>query len=230
MPKDSVQFLCIAFLCHKVSDVQKILEVINFEQGPMNSLMALSCTTGSLEITKIMMTKSNDIEYCEKEGQTPLLLSIQSKIKNSDIVQYLIEQGANIFAQDNEGRNAFWWSYMKFILIDKKNKNEEEINRMPEAKIVMLFRSPKLLLHHPLNIGRCLDDTTRPLLETFLMCMKEIKCLPKGIQRLIVFLFGQVNCVETLKTKMNIGPKSLMIMIGNHEYEVTHTPDWKSIE
>lgn len=71
------------------------------------------CRFDAVEVLEPYLTNGADINYRNRQGDTPLLVAIQNE-KGYDIVKWLIEKGADVNAVDREGRSLFMLTCVSF--------------------------------------------------------------------------------------------------------------------
>lgn len=75
-------------------------------------LMLCLCN-GEYELAKYLLKHGADPKICDKKGRTPLMLAIKycqdfEKLLESTVLHKMLDQGIDVNAQDNRGRNAFY--------------------------------------------------------------------------------------------------------------------------
>lgn len=95
---------------------------VKINQADKNGNTALinASSRNSLDIIKLLISKTTNINHVNKEGQTALTRAIRNK---SNILQFLIEKGANVNIVDAKGNHL---GYYLFNTFSSKNIKEFE--------------------------------------------------------------------------------------------------------
>lgn len=80
-----------------------IEEVDGFGQ----TALVLAAANGRLDTVQELLSRKANIEHRTNEGKTPLLSALSAR-SNKDVIRWLIDNGADIHAQDNQGYNALF--------------------------------------------------------------------------------------------------------------------------
>ena len=91
--------------------------------------------TGQPDIVKLLLDYGANIEIVEQDEQlylsltpenlTPLLCAVNEEVMVVDLVQLLLERGANIRGRDSRG-----WTALHYVVNRQDSKDQEEVVRM----------------------------------------------------------------------------------------------------
>ncbi|MDR2642496.1 MAG: ankyrin repeat domain-containing protein [Planctomycetaceae bacterium] len=88
------------------------------------------------ELVKLLIDKKAEIDIKDKNLSTPLHIALSSKQWEINLIQYLIEKGININAQNNDGQTA-----LTILLerIEPNNRQNQQISRQECYKMLKFF-------------------------------------------------------------------------------------------
>ena len=83
----------------------KLIKNKNYRDAENNSNLHIAVKNNSIELVKYFLNKRYDLNDVNKKGQTALHLACE--LGNEDIINLLVENGANTQIRDNKGRKPF---------------------------------------------------------------------------------------------------------------------------
>jgi ankyrin repeat protein len=84
---------------------KKIISIENFRDFQRNSNLHIAVKMDSIKLVRYFLSKKHNINDINKKGETPL--HIACKLCNYEIINLLIEHGAQKEIKDNLGRQPF---------------------------------------------------------------------------------------------------------------------------
>ncbi|MEM4367118.1 MAG: ankyrin repeat domain-containing protein [Candidatus Anstonellales archaeon] len=130
--------LCYAFGCCRAELplIKLLVEAgadVNIKTSDGRPLLCQAvgcCQPNPVEAVKMLLEKGADLEVRDKDKSTPILCAVSLKAK--DTVELLLEEGANPFAVDYKGKNAYDLAdneEIKKMLKDYEEKLEKIIEK-----------------------------------------------------------------------------------------------------
>ena len=77
----------------------------NYRDTENNSNLHIAVKNNSFELVKYFVNKKYDLNDVNKKGQTALHLACE--LGNEKIINFLVENGANVDIRDNKGKKPF---------------------------------------------------------------------------------------------------------------------------
>lgn len=117
------------------------LNNISYVFVPGRPLLSIAVSLGKVETAKILIDKKADLELRDNEGMTPL--AIAASKSDVDMVNLLLERGANVNAVDKHGRSVFFHAVNGITATDKRSDKPQD--KIQKDKITIA----KTIANHP---------------------------------------------------------------------------------
>ena len=131
-----------------------------FENSQGCSPIMRACAIGHLSIVEMLLHYDQELlEIANQYGESPLLIA--AKCGRADIVRFLLDQGANVFAVDHVAQTAL----MHAVSQQEQQGNPDIVRQLLAAGLDLEARSAgnhKTALHYAVNSGRV--ETVRDLI------------------------------------------------------------------
>lgn len=151
--------------------IEQGADVYAVDQEQWNVLLWQIGKSGSLAIIKALVEQYHfDVNQPDEAGTSPLMLAI--KRGSLDATKYLVDNGANVNAVDNEGRNVLFYLYKHYELnkqlLQYLIAQGVNVNHLDKSGRNVLFYATKhieLLLKAGANVTVVADDGTTVLMN-----------------------------------------------------------------
>lgn len=101
------------------------LLLVHGAKAPYHEYVEMACALGDLELFQLLIKSGSSYDPRYKNGMTPLLLAAEAG--KFEIVEYLIDQGVNLYTKDKSGKNIVSYlvtssSERKYPILEKLAK------------------------------------------------------------------------------------------------------------
>lgn len=142
--------LAFALANKKVKVIKKLLDAganINIvDEGSKYSLLCASVLTGKPEILHAFIEKHPDLDIQNTDGDRNTALITACMINNIDLVEILVEAGANLNIRNTKGKTALDYAYtvLNFLIVEYLTDHGAETTLTPDQQAAVIAQAQDL--------------------------------------------------------------------------------------